>query len=535
MIENKIRKTILDKNLIEKGQHIILGLSGGPDSVCLFHVLMSLREDLEFTLSVVHVNHKFRPGEAEEDQAYVEDLCRRQGIVCESFVHDCQAIAEEKGISGEEAGRLVRYGSFYAVAKQLIDNKRYEPSQIGIAVAHNLNDQAETLLMRIIRGTGTDGLAGIEYSRAGELGTRIIRPLLDVARGEIEAYCQEHQLEPRVDRTNSQPVYTRNKIRLQVIPLLEREFNSQLVEGLNRLSKIAKDDKAYFDLQVTEAMEQAAVVAAGSNQGRANQIQSGQEGDQEIQAISFSLTHLQEMHPAIRHRVVKKAFETIGLDQGITAAHLEAVDRIIGGGSDSASADFPKGYGAAVSYGEVRFFKNDPITLGYVSKAELKSRLRIRIVKNEGSLKDISKNGTRRFAALDLSKLLEKIWSGDTPYFDRIEASPKQEEAEKDFQQKLIEEIQIMLQVRTRRQGDWIAPLGMKGRKKLQDIFVDEKVYKECRDQVPMVCIGDEVIWIVGDDVSGHTTGMKRGRMSENYKLDRDTKDIVLLEYLEKL
>ncbi len=524
MVENKIRKTILDKNLIEKNQHIIIGLSGGPDSVCLFNALMNLSDELQFTISAVHVNHKFRPGAAEEDQEYVEQLCALKNIPCHSFSYNCSAIAAERGISSEEAGRFARYDAFYKTAKKLIDDRRYNAADVKIAVAHNINDQAETLLMRIIRGTGTDGLAGIEYSRRGEHGTTIIRPLLDVARKDIEAYCRENNLNPRIDHTNSEPVYTRNKIRLNLIPQLEKAFNVNVVESLNRLSKIAKDDKDFFDMQVEEAMELAAVV-----------INDKAESEEEqVSGISFSLDQLKGMHLAIRHRVVKRAFETIGLDQGITAAHLEAADGIIDGNNDSASTDFPKGYGVAVSYGEVRFFKNDPVTLGYVSNTELKSKLRIRIVKNEGILKDISKNGTKRFAALDLSKLLEKLWRKDTPYFECIE-NKGENDKNKDFEQQLIDEIQVMLQIRTRSQGDWMTPLGMNGRKKLQDMFVDEKVYKECREQVPMVCIGDEVIWIIGDDVSGYNTGMKRGRISENYKLDNATKDIVLLEYLEKL
>lgn len=524
MVENKIKNTILNKKLIEKNEHIIIGLSGGPDSVCLFNALMNLSDELKFTISAVHVNHKFRPGAAEEDQAYVEELCRTKGIKCNSFVYDCNAIAEEKGIGSEEAGRFARYQAFYDVAKTLIDNKRYEPSQIKIAVAQNLNDQAETLLMRIIRGTGTDGLAGIEYIRSGEGGVKIIRPLLDVSRKDIEVYCKDNELKPRIDHTNNEPIYTRNKIRLNLIPQLEKEFNVNVTEGLNRLSKIAKDDKAFFDKQVEEAMEQAAVVV-GDKDDKSKLQMSG---------ISFSLTQFKGMHPAIRHRLVKKAFETIGLDQGITSAHLESADKIIDGNNYSASADFPRGYGVAVSYGEVRFFKNDPITLGYVSHDELKSKLVIRIVKNESKLKDVSKNGTRRFAALDLGKLLEKLWSNDSPYLDNI-VEQDETQKNKDFEQQLIDEIKVMIQIRTRRKGDWIIPLGMNGRKKIQDMFVDEKVYKECREQVPMVCIGDEVIWIIGDDVSGYKTGMKRGRISENYKLDNDTKDIVLLEYLENL
>lgn len=507
MVTEKIRKTILDKKLINKGEHIIVGLSGGPDSVCLFHNLLTLSGEMGFSVSAVHVNHMFRKGDAEEDQKYAEALCGRYGIECRSFVIDCNMLAKEKGISSEEAGRMARYGAFYDIAKKLIDNKRYD--NVKIAVAHNLNDQAETVLMRIIRGTGTDGLAGIEYSRPGKYGTQIIRPLLDVSRNEIEEYCAEQNLNPKIDRTNSEPVYTRNKIRLNLIPKIEQEFNANFTESLNRLSKIAKEDKEYFDGQVEEAMEQAA-------------FRSGNAG------VSFSLEYLKNMHAAIRHRVIRRAFETIGLDQGITASHIEAADRIIDGASDSAAADFPKGYAVGVSYGEVRFFRNDPVSMGYVSEEKLEHRLHVTVAKNTGTLKDISLNGTRRFAALDLGKLLAK--SGQS-----AAGAERQETGVDCGDSDAAERVKAMLQVRTRRQGDWIAPLGMGGTKKIQDLFVNEKVYKECRDKVPMVCIGDEVIWIVGDDVSGYDTGMKRGRVSENYKLEKDTQNIVILEFLKNL
>ena len=499
MVVEKIRNTIKTRDLVKNGEHIIVGLSGGPDSVCLFHGLIELSKEIGFTLSAVHVNHKFRPGAAEEDQAYVENLCKEYGIDCTSFVYDCNAIAKENGLSGEEAGRFVRYESFYKTGKQLIDNKRYEATNIKIAVAHNLNDQAETVLMRIIRGTGVDGLAGIEYSRKGEYGTTIIRPLLDVSRDEIEDYCEEHNLKPRIDHTNSMPVYTRNKIRLNLIPEIEREFNSNFMESLNRLSKIAKEDKAYFEEQVENYMSQAATFNDG---------------------LSLSLEDMRAMPPAIRHRVVRRAFESIGLTQGISAAHIEAADNIIDGSNTSATTDFPKGYAVSVSYGEVRFFRNDPESMGHVSDERIKAHLGINIVENTGQLRDLSKNGTKRYAAFDYGKIAQKLGLHDV----ETEQVHKQAEA-----------LRELLQFRTRRQGDWIVPLGMNGSKKVQDLFVDEKVYKECRDIVPLVCIGDEVLWMIGDEVSGYNTGLKRGRISEKYKLDDSTAHIVLLEFLAKM
>ncbi|MBN7774386.1 tRNA lysidine(34) synthetase TilS [Clostridium aminobutyricum] len=532
MVESKVKSTIIDKNLIKKNEHIIIGLSGGPDSVCLFNVLINLSDELSYSISAVHVNHKFRPGAAEEDQAYVEELCRVKGIECQSFEMDCNAIAKEKGLTSEEAGRMARYESFYKVAADLIQAGKFEPHQIKIAVAQNLNDQAETMLMRIIRGTGTDGLVGIEYAREGKFGTTLIRPLLDVSRNEIESYCTEKALNPRIDHTNLEPIYTRNKIRLNLIPLIQKEFNENITEALNRLSKIAKEDKDYFDTQVSEAMEQAAIII--------NERPCPHEGIVSlVGGVSFGEHQLKEMHPAIRHRVIKRAFETIGLDQGISAAHIEAADKVIIGDKASSRTDFPKGYAVSSSYGEVRFYKNDPFTLGYVSEDELKSKLKIRIVKNEGKLKDISKNGSKRFAALDLYKLLDRLTSGEAQLIEAVfQAEQKlkdQDTVECVQQDSMLAEILNVLQIRNRRQGDWMTPLGMNGRKKLQDMFVDEKVYKECRNQVPLVCIGDEVIWIIGDDVSGYSTGMKNGRISENYKLTMDTEQIVLLEYLDKL
>ena len=161
MVKKNIKNTIVKNNLINAGEHIVIGLSGGPDSVCLFSVLAELQDELQITLHAVHVNHGFRPGAAEDDQQYVEQLCRKMGIECTSFVYDCNAVAEELGLSSEEAGRKVRYESFMTVAEQIDAPEE----KIKIAVAQNADDQAETVLFRLMRGTGTDGLAGMAYSR----------------------------------------------------------------------------------------------------------------------------------------------------------------------------------------------------------------------------------------------------------------------------------------------------------------------------------------------------------------------------------
>ena len=190
-----VKKLIQKEYLLQKGMHVIVGLSGGPDSVCLFDMLCRLAEELALQLYPVHVNHQFRPGAAERDQAFCETLCTTRGWSCRSFVYDCAQIAEAEGMTAEEAGRKVRYEAFGMTAADLLC-RGIAAQEIAIAVAQNANDQAETILFRILRGTGTDGLAGIAKKRyetvrwetaakSAEAQIAVIRPLLETQRAEI--------------------------------------------------------------------------------------------------------------------------------------------------------------------------------------------------------------------------------------------------------------------------------------------------------------------------------------------------------------
>lgn len=451
MMKNRVKNTITDKKLIDRSrhEHIVLGLSGGPDSLCLFHVLLQLQMDLDITIHPVHVNHKFRPVAAEEDQAYVEEFCIRHGLECSTFVYDCNSIAKEQGISGEEAGRNARYEAFYKVGRRVMEENRIGPDWVKIAVAQNSNDQAETLLMRILRGTGPDGLAGIEYKRAGTGGMEIIRPLLDVKRKDIEKYCEENKLQPRFDYTNKQPVYTRNKIRLQLIPFIEKSFNPNITETLNRLSIIAKEDKDFMESIVSDLMKN-----------------------------DLGLEKIREQHPAIRKRIIIRKLEEIGLEQGITRAHVEAADKLITEGKTGALIHLPKGYRILMDYGEIRFIKEE---------LNLKS--------------DADSN--------------------------QSETDIKQSETGTDWIEGFV--------IRTRQPGDYIVLKGVGGRKKIQDAFVDMKIKKEFRDIIPMLCKGSEVMWIIGDDITGLKTGIKKGRTSENYQLEEETIKRIFVEYNEKM
>jgi len=271
MLKEKIIKTIKKYNLIESGDAAIVAVSGGPDSICLLHVLNLIKEELNFTIYAAHVNHMIRK-EADEETEYVQKFCKDIGVECFVKKADVLKIAkqEKKGI--EETGRDVRYQFFDEVAKELnmvnaLNQGRialpnsYIPtflhSYIKIATAHNNNDKIETVIMNILRGSGISGLRGIEPVR----DNKYIRPLIDIDRAEIEAYCKENNLKPKYDKSNSDNNYTRNKIRNIVIPYIKKEFNPNIMKTLNRLSEVAAEEDEFLDEITKNAYEELHVGA----------------------------------------------------------------------------------------------------------------------------------------------------------------------------------------------------------------------------------------------------------------------------------
>ncbi|MBQ6496376.1 MAG: tRNA lysidine(34) synthetase TilS [Firmicutes bacterium] len=342
MLKKPFLETITAYDLIETGDHIVIGLSGGPDSVCLFDLLLRIAGSMDLTIHPVHVNHQFRPGDAERDQAYVEGLCEKNGLQCKSVVVDCNALAKELGMTSEEAGRKARYDAFYETAMEILEADG--TASVKIAVAQNANDQAETILFRILRGTGTDGLAGIAYKRY-ERGICVIRPLLDVYREDIEAYCAAKGLDPVTDHTNNEAIYARNRIRLELLPYLESKYNENMKESLVRLGHIAAADKDYIWQQAQMAYEHVLV-----EETDAAEADAGAE-------VVLDRVGLAALHPAIEHRVLLKAFAEVGLEQNITAERLEAADKIIRVKQGPKVVEFPHSYRLKVAAGKVRISK----------------------------------------------------------------------------------------------------------------------------------------------------------------------------------
>ena len=252
MLKEEVLKTIETYNLIEKNDKIVIGVSGGPDSICLLHVLYGLKEKLGIEIVVAHVNHMLRDV-ADLETEYVQSFCKKLGIECYVKKADILEISKTQKKGTEEVGRQVRYDFFDEVAKKTNSNK--------IATAHNSNDRAETVILNILRGSGLSGLKGIEPIR----DNKYIRPLINTDRQDIENYCNDNKLEPKYDKTNNENIYTRNKVRNTVIPYIKKEFNPNIIKTINRLSSLATEENEYLQAITKQEFENLLIEKTENN------------------------------------------------------------------------------------------------------------------------------------------------------------------------------------------------------------------------------------------------------------------------------
>lgn len=296
-MKNKVINTIEKYNLINVGDKIVLGVSGGPDSISMLHILNEIKEQYNFEIYVAHVNHMIRE-EAIEDERYVEQFCQKNNIQFFSKRIDVQQIAHTQKIGTEEAGRNIRYEFFEEVMQKVEANK--------IAIAHNKNDKIETIIMNLLRGSGLSGLKGIEPIR----DNKFIRPLIECKRQEIEQYCEQQKLNPRIDKTNFENDYTRNKIRNIVIPYIKEEFNPNIIETIDRVSQVATDESEYIELQARKVYQKL-VIEKTENQ------------------ISIKLKEFNEQEKVIKNRIILLAIkELMGSAQRIEKIHIDDIIKL---------------------------------------------------------------------------------------------------------------------------------------------------------------------------------------------------------------
>ena len=250
-LEQNFLDTIKENNLINKGDVIVVGVSGGPDSITLLTCLNKFKDYFEIKIICAHINHLIRK-DSTEDEQYVENMCKNMGIKCYVKRADVEKIAKEQKKGSEEVGRKIRYDFFDEVARKENANK--------IAIAHNMKDNAETMILNIIRGSGLTGLEGIQAEEYG----KYIRPLINCTREEIEEYCEKNNLQPRMDSTNKENIYRRNIIRNKLLPQLQ-ELNPNIVESLSNLSKIVKVQNMHIKNEVENIYNKIATEELNTN------------------------------------------------------------------------------------------------------------------------------------------------------------------------------------------------------------------------------------------------------------------------------
>ena len=458
MIFEKVLSTINKHNLIEEGDRIVLGVSGGPDSICLLHLLNRLKEELKIEIYAAHLNHQIRGIEAQKDALYVSQICESMGVTHFIKSIDVPTYCEENGLSIEEGARKLRYEMFDEIRKKTKSNK--------IAVGHNLNDQAETVLMRIMRGTGLQGLRGIEYIRDNE----IIRPILDLDRSEIEAYCDKHKLNPRIDKSNLESIYTRNKIRLELIPYMKDNFNSNIIESIVRMSNGLKNDSDYIEEEALMKFSEVCTFKPDT--------------------VEVNLNQYLDLHNAIKVRVLRNGIKYIlGDTNFLDQKHIEDVIGLENENKINKKINLPRGVFAyrkqnsivlttkEIVNEEIEFCYNIPSN-GFVKLKEL------------NMVVEITTMSIERYRSLKTDKS-SKVFD-----FNKVKGG---------------------ITIRNRQQGDKIKLAG--GSKKLKDLFIDLKIPREDRCKIP-VMVDQEGVILVGDY-----------RVSENYKIDSQTKEVLKISF----
>lgn len=465
---NKVHNYIKEHNMLEKGDRIVIGVSGGADSVCLFHVLFRLMEEYNLNLFVVHVNHGIRKIDADLDEAYVKELCDERKIPFRSLKVDIKKIVERDGLSEEEAGRLIRYEEFYRCYEENKCNK--------IAIAHNKNDNAETILFHLFRGSGMKGLSGILPVR-----DEIIRPLLGIERIEIEHYLKEMEIKYCNDYTNDTDDYSRNRIRHHILGYANDYINvkatNNIVHAGNQIREVYKFLEKNIDLEFDKTVT-------------LNEKETTYEID---------IHKLMLQDTIIQRGIVRKIFYLLaGKLKDVEFDHTDLVLSLMKK-QVGKRLDMPYGIVALRGYSGITMFQKKEKNRKGEFKEEVANITPIAINGLSETLKEVFIPGFNQTIGIKLINYKKNMiipQNGCTKWFD-------------------YDKIKNTVLIRTRAVGDFIEIDEKGSQKKIKSFFIDEKIPREERDSKLLVADGSHIMWIIGS------------RISEGYKVNEETKVIL--------
>ena len=452
MLTKKIHTTITKYNMLSENDLVLVCVSGGADSVALLYLLYLLKDEFRLRLHIAHLNHMIRAREADRDAEFVRSLAQRLKLPIISRRVNVPSFVKKNRLSTEEGARILRYRFFSEAAAKIKADK--------VAIAHTADDQAETVLMRIIRGTGLEGLGGIKPA-IEQNGMKIIRPLIEVWKKEIENYLKQKNLRFRLDLSNKDKSYFRNKIRLALIPYLARNYNFRIKEILLRLGDVAREDYAFLEKKAEKVFDKLV------------------ETKKDKFEIEFSIKRLKRCSVAIQRIVMRLAIEKIKGDlRRISFQNLQDLNGLIRSPDRNLFLHLADKIKVRKEYDKLIFYNSRR------QKRIKRFKYKLKI----SGLTTISESGL---------KILTRDYPAKTAdEADKISGPIKTAKGVAYFD---YNKIKFPLFVRNRLPGDRIRPLGMKGKKKLKDIFIDQKIPLLQRDFTPLIVSAEEkIIWIVG-------------------------------------
>jgi tRNA(Ile)-lysidine synthase len=468
------------------GARLVVAVSGGPDSLCLLGALHALRERgsrvAPSVILVAHLDHGLRGKNGARDAAWVADFAAKLGVECIVEHADVGDVSRQQHRSLEDTARRVRYAFLRRVAADTDADR--------ICVGHTLDDQAETVVMHFLRGSGIAGLAGMAF-----LQSDIARPLLGLTRADTTAYCADRGWAPRIDPTNADPAFMRNRIRTYLLPML-REYNPNLHQTLARNAALLSDDERLLEALASAEWER---------------VLMGQEPD----AVALARRPVRDLPPALRHRIYRRAAAYLaGEERHWEASGILAVDDLLDDNSSGGSLDLPAGLRAHISYTTLVFERpsarqsqhetaprapKTDIPVGRLRELGGTAREVAQQLLAPGVL-DLPEMGWRlRSWLTELPAGLDPAGTPPAPLTVLANAGLAGELERSETRVSLdADAAGVELTVRTWRAGDRFRPLGMEHEKKVSDVFIDAKVPRSLRHRLPLVFAGDRLIWLAG-------------------------------------
>lgn len=464
MLLEQVKRTIDRYHLLDKGDRLIVGVSAGVDSMVLLHLLNTYRQEFDLSLIVAHINHGLRPKESEKEAELVQKESERLGLTFEYGQFNVKEFQKVGGISLQDAARKIRFHFFNVLLQEYNANK--------IALGHNADDQVETVLLRLMRGSGLKGLKGMLPIREG----RVIRPLLEVWRREIESFAEEMKIPYLLDSSNLEKNYLRNRLRLTLIPLIEKEYQPNFKKIVLKISTILREENDYLERGAEEAYQKIV--------------------REEKDALSFKFSEYQFLHPAIQWRIIQKMLGRIYSGETVIeereGMEVDQIYKKFHQLSPSFFIELPHGVSLEKRYDLVLIgkgwvkpvppFEVELISPGRNYVEEIKREVVIEETSRDDKFKDLY--GLPDIALLDYQSL------------------------------------QFPLKMRNFRPGDRFRPLGVKGTQKLKEFFIDHKIPKFERPRIPLLISGEMIAWVVGY------------RIDERVKVTEKTQRILKVEVI---